>query len=108
MRFRDLACLALGPFVVACSHSGPRETVAAAKLEPLIYTIRIPAPASKTFDVDLIVPTDAHDSVSLMMPVWSPGMYTLQSYGDRVTAISARAADGTPLAVDKRTRSRGS
>jgi hypothetical protein len=33
-------------------------------------------------------------------------MYTLQSYGDRITALSARAIDGTPLAADKRTRSR--
>src|SRR4029079_6001807 len=89
-----------------CSSSRHRDTVPAPKLEPLVYTIRIPAPASKTFDVDVVVPTDEHDSVSLMMPVWSPGMYTLQSYGDRITAISARGSDGTPLPAEKRTRSR--
>jgi predicted metalloprotease with PDZ domain len=75
-------------------------------LRPLSYTIRIPDPASKTFAVDVVVPTDGRDSVILMMPVWSPGMYMLQSYGDRVTAVAAKAVDGAALEVSKPTASR--
>src|SRR6478672_9088722 len=74
--------------------------------KPLSYVIRLPDPASKTFVVDVDVPSDGRDSVILMMPIWSPGMYTLQSYGDRVTAISAKAADGAALDVSKPTPSR--
>jgi predicted metalloprotease with PDZ domain len=77
-----------------------------ATLEPLRYTVRLPAPATKTFDVDVVVPTERRDSIVVMMPVWSPGMYTLQSYGDRVTAFAAREADGTTLQVTKTPPSR--
>ena len=79
---------------------------AQATRKPLSYVIRLPDPASKTFVVDVAVPSDGRDSVILMMPIWSPGMYTLQSYGDRVTSISAKAADGTALDVSKPTPSR--
>src|SRR5262249_54106915 len=37
----------------------------------------------------------------LMMPVWSPGFYGLQNYAARVTAFTARGADGTALDVKK-------
>jgi predicted metalloprotease with PDZ domain len=50
----------------------------------------------------VVVPTGGRDSVVLFMPIWSPGMYSLMSYGDRVTAFAAfagRAADGAPLTV---------
>jgi len=75
--------------------------LAQATRQPLSYTIRIPDPASKTFVVDMAVPSEGRDSVILMMPIWSPGMYMLQSYGDRVTAISAKAAEGAALDVDR-------
>ena len=53
---------------------------AQARLQPLAYTIHVRTPAEKAFDVDVVVPTDRRDSIFMMMPVWSPGMYTLQSY----------------------------
>ena len=87
--------------IIAASVAGGQAT-----LRPLSYTIRIPDPSSKTFVVDVAVPSEGRDSVILMMPIWSPGMYTLQSYGDRVTAISAKAADGIALDVNKPTSSR--
>ena len=80
--------------------------LAQATRQPLSYTIRIPDPASKTFVVDVAVPSEGRDSVILMMPIWSPGMYMLQSYGDRVTAISAKAAEGAALDVQRASPSR--
>jgi len=79
---------------------------AQASLPPLSYTIRIPDPSTKTFVVDVLVPSQGRDSIILMMPIWSPGMYMLQSYGDRITTLSAKAADGTALDVSKPTKSR--
>jgi predicted metalloprotease with PDZ domain len=75
-------------------------------LAPLKYTIRIPEPASKTFNVELVIPSEPRDSVMLMMPVWSPGMYMLQNYGDKISAFTAKASDGTPLEVIKASPSR--
>ena len=79
---------------------------AQARLEPLAYTIHVRPPTEKAFDVDVVVPTGRRDSIFMMMPVWSPGMYTLQSYGDRVTAISAKGSDGAALDVARVSPSR--
>src|SRR3954468_7794494 len=73
----------------------------AAPLTPLKYTISFPQPASKTFNVDVVVPTDKRDSVDLMMAIWSPGFYGLQNYADLVTTFAAKAPDGTALEVTK-------
>jgi predicted metalloprotease with PDZ domain len=96
-RWLPLSALALLASCAGAGAGSPARTSATAT--PLRYTIRIPAPATKTFDVQVVVPTDGRDSVALMMPIWSPGMYALQSYGDRVTAFGARTADGTALPV---------
>src|SRR6478672_10085412 len=69
--------------------------------DALTYTIRFPDPASKSFTVALVVPTERRPSVDLMMPVWSPGFYGLQNYAQRVSAFSPKAADGTALEVSK-------
>jgi predicted metalloprotease with PDZ domain len=75
-------------------------------LPPLVYTISFPDPASKTFNVDVVVPAEARESVDLMMAIWSPGFYGLQNYADKVTAFTAKAPDGTALEVGKPTPSR--
>ena len=56
-------------------------------LEPLVYTIRFPQPVSRTFTVDVVVPTERRESVDLMMAIWSPGFYGLQNYADRVSSV---------------------
>ena len=84
-----LVCAVIGMAAV------PRGT------DPVRYTISFPDPASKTFIVRMTVPTDGQASVDLMMPVWSPGFYGLQNYAARVTAFSARTAEGAALEVNK-------
>jgi predicted metalloprotease with PDZ domain len=74
--------------------------------DPLTYTIRFPDPASKSFTVDVRVPTERRESVELMMPVWSPGFYGLQNYAQRVSDVTATAADGTVLPITTPTTSR--
>ena len=92
-----LVLFALAPASIRAQERG---------LEALRYTIRIPEPASKTFHVDIVIPTEKSDSVALMMPVWSPGMYTLMTYANQVSAFTAKATDGTALDVSKATPSR--
>jgi predicted metalloprotease with PDZ domain len=74
--------------------------------DPIVYTIRFPDPASKSFTVSVNVPTDNRSSVDLMMPVWSPGFYGLQTYGDRVSSFTATAKDGQALPVARSSPSR--
>ena len=75
-------------------------------LTPIVYTISFPQPASKTFDVEVTVPTGDRASVDLMMAIWSPGFYGLQNYADRVSAVVAKGTDGRALDVAKSSPSR--
>ena len=75
-------------------------------LEPLAYTISFPNPASKSFDVQVRVPSGGQSSVDLMMAIWSPGFYGLQNYAKNVSNFAAKADDGTALDVTKPSESR--
>ena len=68
---------------------------------PVVYTIRFPNTASKTFTVDAVIPTAKKDTVDVMMPVWSPGFYGRQDYANSVTSFAAKGPDGADLAVVK-------
>src|SRR5688572_8154127 len=70
--------------------------------DPVVYTIRFPDTAARSFTVEAVVPSAARrESIDVMMPVWSPGFYGLQNYADRVTSFAAKGADGVELAVAK-------
>jgi predicted metalloprotease with PDZ domain len=75
-------------------------------LEPLVYTISFPNPASKTFTVSVDVPTAGKPSVDLMMAIWSPGFYGLQDYAARVRDFAVAAPHGAALDVSKPSPSR--
>ena len=94
-----VASLSLGSIVLAHPH-------AQKPLDPIVYAIRFPDPASKSFAVDVTIPTDQRPSVDLMMAIWSPGFYGLQNYADRVSNFTAKAADGAALDVTKSSPSR--
>ena len=101
-RRRLVAVLACAVLLVTAGVAG----LPAQRLEPLVYDITFPDPASKTFQVAVTVPTAKRASVDLMMAIWSPGFYGLQNYADRVTAFAAKAADGTALEAVKSSPSR--
>lgn len=105
MTRRRLATLSASTvFIAACAFVSTH--VVAQSRAPLHYTVRFPAPATKTFTVDLVVPTEGKSSVDLMMPVWSPGFYGYQNYADRVSDVSAKGAGGETLEVAKSSPSR--
>jgi predicted metalloprotease with PDZ domain len=89
--------------LVCRSAAGP---VAAPKLESIVYTISFPDPASKTFHVDVIVPTEKRASIDLMMAIWSPGFYGVRNYAAQVSAFAAQSTDGAALDVTKPNPSR--
>jgi predicted metalloprotease with PDZ domain len=68
--------------------------------DAIVYTIRFPNPASKSFTVTMTVPAGGRPAVDLMIPVWSPGYYGLETYAQRVSAFHAEA-DGTALDVTR-------
>jgi len=98
---RRLGVPALAVFLALLAPALHLATTQARALDPIVYTIRFPDPASRTFTVEAVVPTDQHDVVDLMMPVWSPGFYGLQNYAARVSAFAATASGGVTLDVTR-------
>src|ERR1700683_2672509 len=98
---RRLGVPALAVFLPLLAPALYLATTQARALDPIVYTIRFPDPASRTFTVEAVVPTDQHDVVDLMMPVWSPGFYGLQNYAARVSAFAATASGGVTLDVTR-------
>lgn len=68
--------------------------------EPLRYAISFDPPAH-TATVDATIPTDGRESVSLMMPVWSPGYYHTEDMAAHVKTITARSPAGEFLTLEK-------
>jgi len=75
--------------------------VAQQPLEPIVYTVRVPAPETHYIEVQASIPTSGGASIELMMPVWSPGYYRIEDYAGKVDEVTARTPDGTPLTVEK-------
>lgn len=106
MRIRFLRRATIGVAIASLAIGLSLAGTQAQKLDPLIYTITFPQPASKTFNVQVTVPTGKRESVEMMMAIWSPGFYGIQNYANSVTTFSATAPDGTALDVQKPNPSR--
>lgn len=75
---------------------------AAADLEPIVYRLRAPSPASHILEVEASIPVDASkDSVEIRMARWSPGFYRIEDYAGKVQDLTARAENGAALGVEK-------
>jgi predicted metalloprotease with PDZ domain len=90
-----LICAAL--FLWLIGQAPPKGT--AQELEPLVYTLRVPAPDTQMAEVEVTVPTGKRAAIDLMMPVWSPGFYRVEDYASRVQDLSARTPEGKTLSV---------
>ena len=89
-----------------CSVAGEPQFVTAKTLEPIVYTVKIPAPETHFAEIEIEVPTGKRVSIDLMMAVWSPGFYRVEDYAGRVQSFSARGLDGTALQVGQPRRNR--
>lgn len=78
----------------------------AQNLDPIAYTVRIPAPGTHYVEVEASVPTGRRTSIELMMPIWSPGYYREENYADRVDNVTARTPDGAPLPIEQPQKNR--
>src|SRR5437867_3476581 len=105
-RFTTLRIALAATMAVWIAPAAPVVVVSAQRLEPIVYTVRVPAPATHYVEVDAVIPTARRASIEIMMPVWSPGFYRVEDYAARVDNVSARAADGRPLTAEKTQKNR--
>ena len=93
--------------VAALTLAGLLCTALAARtLEPIIYTVRFPAPETHLAEVEATIPTGKRAAIELMMPVWSPGFYRVEDYASRVQSLFACTTDGKTLTVTQPNKNR--
>jgi predicted metalloprotease with PDZ domain len=96
---RSMSKAAMLGIVLAIAGLSPRAVAADAR-EPIVYTVRFPAPEKHVAEVEATFPTDGRSSFELMMAVWSPGFYRVEDYAKKVEGVSARTPDGALLEVE--------
>jgi predicted metalloprotease with PDZ domain len=77
-----------------------------AMLEPIVYTVRFPAPETHYAEVEVSVPSEGKSVVELAMPVWTPGSYLVREFSRNVEAVAAKSAAGDVLTVEKTRKNR--
>lgn len=75
-------------------------------LDPIVYTIKVPAPDTHFAEVEVSVPTGKRASIEMMMAVWSPGFYRVEDYAGKVQGLSARTQDGKALQAEQPQKNR--
>src|SRR5262245_47652317 len=99
IRKRSIA-LAVAATTLVAWHAAPAR-LRAQRLDPIVYSVQVPAPETHYAEIEAIVPTGGRAAVDLMMPIWSPGYYREEHYADHVDNVEARARDGAALQVEK-------
>src|SRR6185295_6909161 len=97
------ACLLL---CLLLSLTLPASARSAAVPEPIVYTVRFPAPETHYAEIEASVPTGGRSEVELAMAVWTPGSYLVREFSRNVEAVAAKLPAGEPLAVEKSAKNR--
>ncbi|MCF3649893.1 M61 family metallopeptidase [Synoicihabitans lomoniglobus] len=78
----------------------------AATRAPIAYTLSFPDAAAHYVDVTAAIPAAGADSLTVFMPVWTPGSYLVREYAGHIVELSATGDDGSPLAAEKTIKNR--
>jgi predicted metalloprotease with PDZ domain len=103
MPWRATSWLGLVVALIGLDRGAPAT---AQSLEPIIYTLKVPAPDKHAALVEAVFPTSGRTAIEIMMAVWSPGFYRVEDYAKRVEDLAAKAPDGTILKVEHPVKNR--
>ena len=67
----------------------------------LRYTLAMPAPQTHYFEVRMDLQGFGQEYTDLKMPVWAPGSYLVREFERHVERLTAQAAGGQSLRVEK-------
>lgn len=99
MRRSQLRSAVLLFVLVGLAASVPRDCQAQS-IEPVVYTLRFPAPDKHIAEVQAAFPTNGAAAIELMMPIWTPGFYRVENYARQIQDLAARSPGGQALAVE--------
>ena len=74
--------------------------------EPITYTLSFPDAAAHYLDVEAQFPTDGNSTLTLFMPVWTPGSYLVREYARNIIDLEAATLTGKELSSEKTTKNR--
>lgn len=74
--------------------------------EPVRYTVCFPEARNHYASVEAVLPAEGRAELEVFLPVWIPGSYLVREYARHVDLVSATAADGSPLPVEKIAKNR--
>ncbi len=74
--------------------------------EPIVYTLRFPAPQAHSVEVEATVPTGGRPAIELMMATWTPGSYMIREYSRHLEAVTAATVSGEALPLEKTRKNR--
>jgi predicted metalloprotease with PDZ domain len=74
--------------------------------EPVKFTLSFTAAAAHYVDVEMQVPTEGKSTLTLFMPVWTPGSYLVREYARNIVKLEAFTPSDSQLEVDKVTKNR--
>jgi predicted metalloprotease with PDZ domain len=74
--------------------------------EPIVYTVKTPAPDTHLAEIEAAVPAPAAPALDVMMPIWTPGFYKVEDYAARVQDLTARTPAGDPLKSEQTQKNR--
>ena len=78
----------------------------AQQLDPIRYSLRIPAPQTHYVEVEATYPTSHRPVVELMMAVWTPGSYLIREFSRHVEDVRGRDSSGHALRIEKSRKNR--
>src|SRR5690606_24207100 len=73
---------------------------------PIRHTLRFSDAAAHYLDVDAVFPTDGAASITVFMPVWTPGSYLVREYARNIVTLSASDPAGKTLSTEKSAKNR--
>jgi predicted metalloprotease with PDZ domain len=77
------------------------QALASQALDPIVYTLKFPAPDKNFAEVQAVVPTGGRAAIDMMMAIWTPGFYRIENYAGKVQSLSARTPEGKALHVEQ-------
>lgn len=70
------------------------------------YRVSFPEATQNRIQVEARYPTGGEDQVELFLPVWTPGVYAVLNYSQRVDQLRATGENGQPLCLQPLSQSR--
>jgi predicted metalloprotease with PDZ domain len=65
------------------------------------FTVAMPRPETHLYEITMQIDARGATTLDLVLPVWTPGSYLVREFSRHVRDVTAKCANGRPLAIEK-------